>query len=121
MKRDLDLVRTILKEIEDEVPPNRTADNIKIDGYDQDTVYAHVKLLIDEEYLEGKVLMAMMGIVGVHISGLTWKGHDFVSATKDESLWDKAKKSILKPTASMTVDVLLQWLKAEIRAKVGLP
>jgi hypothetical protein len=70
--------------------------------------------------VNGQVLKGAVGIIQVVVVALTWKGYDFISAAKDDSLWKKAKESILKPTGSMTFDVLLEWLKAEIRAKIGL-
>jgi len=43
---------------------------------------------------------------------LTWAGQDFLDAAKDDTLWKKAKETVIKPGASFTFDVLLAWLKA---------
>jgi hypothetical protein len=48
MKRDLDLVRLILKEIE-EVPAGETPEINSMPGYDRATVNAHLELLIDAD------------------------------------------------------------------------
>jgi len=63
----------------------------------------------------------MSGIIAVNISGLTWKGHDFIDAAQDDSIWDKSKKTLMKTTGAITFDLLLQVLKAEIKSKLGLP
>lgn len=44
----------------------------------------------------------------------TWKGHDFLDAAKDDTLWNKAKEKFLIPGVSFTFDILFQWLKSQI-------
>ena len=51
---------------------------------------------------------------------MTWKGHDFLDATKDETVWDKARQTILKPAAGIAFDVLVDWLKAQAKLRLGI-
>lgn len=121
MKRDLDLIRRILSEVES-MPAGQSRDDIKVPGeYDEATVYEHVKLLIEAGLLRGKVVNVESMIVAVYIEGLTWEGHDFIDVAKDESLWTKAKESVLKPTVSFTFDLLVEWLKVQAKQTLGLP
>jgi hypothetical protein len=121
MKRDLDLVRLILKEIEEKQPPGIAIQDISIDGYDRQTVYAHIGLMANAGLLNGEVIEGMVGNVGVIIRGLTWNGHDFIAAATDESIWTKTKTTVAKHGPAVTFDVLLEMLKAEIRMRLGLP
>lgn len=50
---------------------------------------------------------------------LTWAGHEFADAISSDTLWRKAKDSVIKPTGSWTFGVLLDYLKSEIAR--GLP
>ena len=54
------------------------------------------------------------------LTGLSWLGHEFLDAAKDDTIWSKAKKTVLKSTAGITFDVLLEWLKAEVKGRIGL-
>ena len=122
MKRDFDLIRRILTDIEN-MPAGRFLDDINYPGeYDCQTVYEHAALLIeDADLVKGTVLRADDSIIDVRITGLTWKGHDFIGAAKDSSIWTKAKETVLKPAVAITFDVLLEWLKAQAKQQLGLP
>jgi hypothetical protein len=50
---------------------------------------------------------------------LTWQGCEFADAVSDDTVWSKAKEAIIKPAASFTFGILLDWLKLEIEQ--GLP
>jgi hypothetical protein len=51
---------------------------------------------------------------------MTWAGHDFLDAARDETLWNKAKVKFVKPGASFTFELVKEWLKAEMKKRVGL-
>ena len=122
MKRDFDLVRKILLEIE-AAPIEVTNFSFNtLEGYDDMAVVnEHIDLLIDAGLVKGAVMRGLSGIVAVSIQGLTWKGYDFIDAAKDDSIWTKAKETVLKPTVAITFGLLLDWLKQEAKMKLGLP
>jgi hypothetical protein len=119
MKRDFDLIRRILQDIE-KLPAGKTLEELEYSEYDQDTILAHAKLLIEKGLIEGKIVGGT-GWSMIRVTGLTWSGYDFLDASKDETIWAKAKVSVLKPTASFTFDLLLEWLKTQAKEKLGLP
>lgn len=51
---------------------------------------------------------------------LTWAGHEFADSIIDDTLWKKAKENVIKPSASWTFGILLEYLKQEIRQRTGL-
>lgn len=121
MKRDFDLIRLILKDIES-LPAGYYTNDFKYDGeYDQATIYGHIDLLIEEKFINGIAHKSSGNVDRIHVTGLTWKGHDFIDAAKDDTLWNKAKETILKPTAAITFTILLEWLKKEAKNQLGLP
>ena len=127
MKRDFDLIRRIMAHIETIQPGHFSDENSFIvhlglgEEYDRATILEHIGLLIEENFVKGKIHKSFDGIIdAVRITGLTWKGYDFIDASKDESIWNKAKETILKPTVSITFSLLLEWLKEEAKKKIGL-
>jgi hypothetical protein len=89
--------------------------------YDQKTISEHVRLLLDAELVRGKLTETLSARTRFYVSGLTWKGHDFLNAAKNTTIWTKAKETVLKPTTSITFDVLLAWLKEQAKQQLGLP
>ncbi|TAN62565.1 DUF2513 domain-containing protein [bacterium] len=122
MKRDFDLIRRLMKDIES-VPAGKKYKDIGylLPDYDADTVYKHISLLLDANLIKGRTVNLMRGISGVVIDGLTWSGHDFLDAAKDDTLWNKAKETVLTPAVAITFELLCDWLKQQAKEKLGLP
>jgi len=112
--RDFDLIRTILKEAEG-VQASNPVDGFEYpDEYDQQTVNDHTRLLIDSGFINGECINCIGGDMAFSISGLTWKGNDFIEeAFKDENLWEKGKKFALSQSTSISIELLLEWLKSQ--------
>jgi len=124
MKRNFDLIRRIMVHVE-KVPPNHFVDEVSLqylsDEYGQEIVLQHVKLLMEENFLKGKIHQNHNDVIDkIRITEITWKGHDFIEAAQDDSIWNKAKETVLKPTVSITFSLLLEWLKQEAKIKLGL-
>jgi|ERR1039457_6191271 hypothetical protein len=113
MKRDMDLMRQLL--LRAEASNER---RLKVNG----AVEAYqVRLMVEEGLVNGVVIgnqKAGLPDDESYILSLTWAGHDFLDASRDEKLWRKAREKFLKPAASWTFSILLEWLKAEIRNKI---
>jgi Hypothetical protein (DUF2513) len=122
MKRDVDLQRSILLFVEGHSPPHGGLDKpLAISGYDRETVFAHAELLIEDGLIDGRVLRGMVGFVDVHVLKLTSAGHDAIAAAKDDTRWQKAKKTLIEKGVSVTFSVLVELLKLEARKHAGLP
>lgn len=119
MKRDFELVRKILHDME-AAPPMQTFNAFSYDGYDRSVIHEHIELLIEAGLLSGVV--HRNGFDGFPaITRLTWSGHDFLDAMKDETIWQKANESILRPVGGVAFEVLLEWLKWQMKLKLGMP
>ena len=82
----------------------------------------HVALMKDAGLIEGIVNSDADGNpVGYFVSRMTWAGHDFLDAARDDNLWKKAKEFVLKPGVSWSFELLKEWLKHEARQRLGLP
>ena len=119
MKRDLDLIRTILLEIEKK-PDGSTYFNVKPPtGVEMRVFMAHLELLIDAGFIKG-----IVGEYALHkyeINRLTWDGHEFLDAARDNSVWEKAKKRVITETGAWTATLLFEYLKQQGRERLGLP
>jgi hypothetical protein len=120
MKRDFDLIRRILIEVENK-PAGETIPEIRYPEYDGRTVDEHIYLLHEAGLLKLQIISGMAGHKQYEIIDLTWPGHDLLDAMKDDNLWIKAKEQVLKPGASFTFGLLLQWLEVKAKEKLGLP
>jgi hypothetical protein len=120
MERDFDLIRDILQEVQ-AAPAMTPLTKFHVDGYEDNVVNEHIELLIEAGFLEGKIYKFAGGGSEAIVNRLTWTGHDFLDAMKDDSIWIKAKETILKPVGGIAFEVLLEWLKWQMREKLGLP
>lgn len=113
MKRNADLVRAIAQATEALKPGEILTHMPDVDAHE---LASHVRLMVDAGLLEARV----QGYMGheppsIAVLRLTWAGCDFLDAARSDSLWAKAKSSVIAPTASWTFDILKDWLKDQIR------
>lgn len=96
MKRDMDLVRKILLEIEEEHISTAIYD-LKIEGYNMETIAYHCKIMYEAglisdynaQYAEGRIYSFGVG-------SLTWEGNDYLDKVRDNSIWRKTKDVIMQ-------------------------
>lgn len=117
MKRDPDLIRRIAFEVE-ALEHGKLL--VGIDGVDSNDFAEHVALMLEAGLVKASVSRSMdLHSTKAEVYRLTWSGFDFLDAARSDTLWNKAKESVIRPTASWTFDILKEWLKTEI--KNGLP
>jgi DNA-binding transcriptional ArsR family regulator len=122
MKRDMDLIRTILQRVESCEDPYGLEHMPAIDDYSKPQISYHMKLLCDAGLIEAQTIDEMgSDYAEFTLINLTCYGQDFLDATKDDTLWKKAKETVIKPGASFTFDILLAWLKNQVGTALGLP
>ncbi len=94
MKRDMDLVRQILFEIEKQSFED-SGQLLKFDGYSDEEVSYHVMLLDEAGLIQAKDLSGGSDLMWIPMR-LTWQGHEFLDAARDETRWNKAKDAMSK-------------------------
>lgn len=120
MKRDMTLVRKILHWAIDQ-PGGCLGNNPEFDGFSEEEIGYHVYLM-DQAGLVQAAGATTLGSSSPHgiLLEVTWAGHDFADAAKDEQLWKKASTTVLREGASFTFELLKEWLKSEAKLKLGL-
>ncbi|CAB4159802.1 Protein of unknown function DUF2513 [uncultured Caudovirales phage] len=120
MKRDLDLCRAIMLRMEAHDHGFAPRD-MTFDGYSDEAVGYHCLLLVQARLIEGTKDDGDTSESPTAIpTAITWLGHEFLSAAKDDTVWEKAKKHVIAPGAAVSFAVLLEWLKAEGLRRLGL-
>lgn len=118
MKRDMDLVRLILLEIEDKYRSTAIYD-LAIDGYDTEMVAYHCKILYEAGLISDyKAQYADNEIYVFGVGSLTWDGNDFLEKIRDDSQWKKVKETITKKGLPLVVDTIKSVANALISATV---
>lgn len=104
MKRDMDLVRQILMEIE-QIPFDSGVHEIKVSGHSADEISYHLLLARDAGLIEAADLSGDEYVM-VRAKRLTYAGHEFLDAALDHTRWAKAKETVIKNTGALTLEAL---------------
>jgi hypothetical protein len=122
MKRDMDIVRHLLLWVESDRTHQFPSEVTR------EALAYHAQLMIDAGLIEGTVHYSSRRGVRIpeafHIQRLTWAGHDFLEAARNDTVWHTAKEKILKSGAAWTFDILKEILKSLARQQLvhlGLP
>lgn len=116
MKRDMDLVREILLKIEEEHVYTAIY-NLKIDGYDMETVAYHCKIMYEAGLISDYGSQpGSNGIYSFGVGSLTWEGNDYLDKIRDNSIWKKTKDTIARKGLPLIFDTIKTVSNAIITA-----
>lgn len=122
MKRDMDLVRKILLQIEATEAGGKV--ELDVPGHEDGEIGLHVELMIEHGLVEGTTISSSDGpahrILAYHVEKMTWEGHDFLAVARNDTIWEKAKKKCLDATGGLALDVLKACLVALGEDALGL-
>lgn len=109
MKRDIDLVRSILIYVEnaaDEVD----ADEMATERWPIETVAYHVRLMAHHGLVDvSRDARDMNGnTIELTVAGITWDGQDYLDSIREPKVWGRIKKALAGTVGSTTLDVVRQ-------------
>ena len=116
VKRDMELVRLILLELEKE-PYSQGPIELEIPGRTQDQISYHVMLLHEAGLINATDLSTFAG-PDWKPTRLTWQGHEFLDASRDEGRWQKALNIMKDKAGVIAFDVLKELLIQLMRNSV---
>lgn len=119
MKRDMDLIRKMILQIEDS-PTGRWPGNKGFEEYDPDQIGYHAYLIIDAGLATG-IDMKRMNNTGplYQLAHLTSSGHDFAEAARNEFIWNEVIGEMReKGIVSASVAVVKKILDKQIRKRL---
>lgn len=99
MKRNMDLIRELLLALENDKPD-------ALLDYSEEAVAYHKALIVESGLAHGDVTEVMDGSLLVYISRLTWEGHEFLDAARNETGWRATMKRIAATVGTTSLPVL---------------
>ncbi len=121
MKRNLDTVRKLL-DLAEAQPAGEPLTTFRGDFENTPVeVVEHIRLMIEAGLIDGEArpdLNTPGGGLFV-ISNLTWSGHDFLNAARNDTVWNATKRRLAKAGA-WTFELALAVLKDEAKRQIGL-
>jgi uncharacterized protein DUF2513 len=119
--RDMDLIRKMVLAIED-APTGFAPRKLSIEGYTPDQIGYHAYLMIDAGLALG-TRVDHQGSTGPNamLKNLTWAGHEFADAARDQTRWNKAMGIVKEKSGSVTLTVLTELLKSLMKGALNLP
>jgi len=112
----MDLIRLQLLRVEGEQPAP------ELDEYTKEQKTYHMALCIEAGLVDGVIRKDEIG----HPNGtvairLTWKGHEFLDAARNDTVWKQALRHIKKAGVQVTLPLLEEVLKKAAKDVLGLP
>ena len=122
MKRDLDLFRIILLDVE-AMPAGQPLTGIKHSDYSKEIINEHVHLLSEADLIEVIPIKAgsTRSIRKYQINRLTNLGHDFIAYSNNPDSWIMAKEHFVKSGVSVSLELIIEYLKLKSKEKTGIP
>lgn len=117
MQRDVDLVRRILLHIErsgaDGTSPGGWAPLVE-DGYEVSSIQYHIQILHDAGLIQADELVPGQWWP----ERMTWAGHEFLDASRDEALWNEAKRRVEATVGTAPFEVFRDLLMRMTRERL---
>ena len=113
MKRDPDVIRELLIFFEEKLDSNLVAAKaININGHDSAIIQYHLDLMYEAGFLSGEPVRSSTSDRLAYILPfrLTWKGHEFLDAARNDTIWNKAKELLRTKSLTVSVEALYQLL-----------
>lgn len=127
MKRDLDLVREILFVMEKSSDSYYSINSLpKIDGYSEQTILYHMRIMTEANLLtQDKGTDVHETVINHQVIknkryyeyySLSWQGHEFLSALRDDKQW-KNIKDVMQKAGGFLLDTAMMIAKKYIETK----
>ena len=121
MKRDLNLVREILLWATAQEAAGLDG-NPSLPGYTEDEIAHHVHLMWQARLVDALDITTNNSAgPSALLTSVTWAGHDFIDAARDNTIWNKTKSKVLASGLSFTFELLKEVLVSAAKGPLGLP
>jgi len=104
MQRNMELVRQLLFEVEKNDDPYALIDP-KIEGHNEVEISYHI-MLLDQAGLLNAQDRSAIGVFRWSAARLTWDGHEFLDAARDDATWKEATERLSEANPGPVFDVL---------------
>ena len=112
----MDLVREILRQIEARPEAHGWIDFDLPDRASEEVCY-HVEIMAKANLIEADDVSTLAG-PDWKAKKLTWAGHEFLEAARNDTIWQKAKTQMAEKVGGMPFDVMLALLLETAKRQV---
>lgn len=115
MKINPDCFRDILIAIES-LPFDHNALGLDVPGYSEEEIYYHLQLLDDAGFVVLQYFSTSDNPLGFYVERLTYQGHEFLEASRDNDAWSHVKTVFRKSgtfVLSIAQALLIDYLKGK--------
>ena len=112
MRRDLELIRSLLHALEAKAEPLLPAQP-RLDGYEATEISYHIMLLHQAGLLLGEDTELAVDRAPWHAYSLTWEGHEFLDAARPEDVWLEILERVEQAGGGFTFALLTEMLRRE--------
>lgn len=120
MKRDMDLVRLILTELENS-SETLNASVFTDSKHDEQSIAYHFEIMREAGLIESSVCKDSSGVyLDAEAVRLTWAGNDFLSAIRNEKIWKSVKLDIAKKLGDAPFSLIVQLAIKACSKALGL-
>lgn len=119
MKRDMELVRQIVKDLSE----GKYIKNITFNSEDNKLYYYHLEIMRDAGLIYFKGSGYKGGFLLNDAPKLTWLGNDFLDSVSNNNVWEKTKDFIKTKgfeVANIPLDVLIDLAKIQMKQWLGI-
>lgn len=119
MKRDMDVIRTLLLKVEARhrgmgtVTFDYADEDISIEGRHPTEICGHLTLLVEAGFVRGRVTTSGEFM----LDGVTWSGHDFIDSVRDEEVWRRTKEGV-NLAGGFTFDLMKGLARGFLKKKI---
>ena len=120
MKRDMDLVRQIMLNIEDR--PAGPPVHFRMDEVEDRVLLGHLEMMIAAGLVTGKITQPHGARGSMIIVGdLSWEGHEWIETVRDQSVWDETSDTLMANGGAFTFELAKAVATRILRRKLSLP
>jgi hypothetical protein len=121
VKREMELTREILMAVEAQPPVvSELHELATIPNWDPALVYGHAILLRDGGFFQKMDLLAG-NPPRVYITDLSWEGHEFLSAIRSTTVWERLKRKVSEEGGAIPFAILKALAMKFAADHLGLP
>jgi hypothetical protein len=115
MKRDMELVRSILLKIEESPYEDKVIRNFGLEGQSAEKVNYHLGIMREAGLIVCMEVKSDQTGSMFWPRKLTWEGHEFLDAARNETIWKRAWDQVKSKGGTVGLDVMKQLLVVEAK------
>ena len=105
MRKDVDLIRLLLLDLEGE-------ESVDLTDFTTDQINYHKALVVEAGFAEGAITYSTSKDASPDVPDLailrrlTYAGHEFLDSSKNEKVWSKAKEMVQRNGLALTIEAM---------------